>query len=297
MRVSFSTELKPKSGKQNFAIRLAKEMKRQGVRVTDKKPHINLVFVKGARKGCVNVLRLDGAWINNKMNSETKNRGIAKSMRQCKAVIYQSRYSRRVCRTFIGKVKRSKVIFNGCPPDLFGDKYQHPRPYVFACSRWRPHKRLKEMVEGFLESGISKDFDFLVCGADPTHVVKHPNVRYMGKRSIQEVQSIVAGCQFMAHLAYLDCCPNSVVEALVAGKRVLHTDSGGTPEIVGDSGFCVKDKPYSFKMIDLYNTPPLNMDKIVQGYVTLSSFDSVVREDLYIRKTAEKYIAFMRSLL
>jgi len=39
------------------------------------------------------------------------------------------------------------------------------------------------------------------------------------------------------------------------------------------------------------------MDKVVQGYVTLSSSEPVVREDLYIQKTAEKYIAFMRSLL
>ncbi len=295
MRVSFSVDLKPKSGKQNFAIQLARAMKRKGVKVTHKNPHVNLVFVKGIREGCKNILRLDGAWINSKMNSTGKNKKIARTMKKCDAVIYQSRYSKRVCESFIGKKKHRRIIFNGCDPASFRKSYEHNKPYVLACSRWRPHKRLKEIVEGFLDSGLHSSHDLFVCGADPDYKKDHPSVRYLGKQPIDMVYLLTAGCHFVAHLASLDCCPNSVVEAIVAGKNVLHADSGGTHEIAKNSGYCIKDKSFDFKLFDLYKPYQLDHDDVIKGYRVLSEMPTHNRSDLHIDDIADQYITYIRK--
>jgi len=298
MRVSFSVDLKPKSGKQNFAIQLADAFRRKGIKVTNKKPHVNLVFVKGVRKGCKNILRLDGAWMNNKMNYKGKNKKITAAMRQSDGVIYQSKYSRRVCEKFIGKHKKRVIIHNGCHPSVFKTKHERDKPYILACSRWRPHKRLDVIIDSFLLSGLSDDHDLIICGEVGGRHVRHPSVIYMGRQSIADIYSITAGCEFVVHLAYLDCCPNSVIESLVAGKRVLFSKSGGTPEIVKDSGVGIDDEEYRFKAIDLYFPPKLPMDDIVDGYRRLAdSKTRIDRNDLHIDTVADQYIRYVKKFI
>jgi len=297
MRVSFSTRLVPQSGKQNFAVLLAKAFARKGIIVTDKKPHVNLVFVKGVRRGCKNILRLDGAWMNSSMNYKAKNKKILSTMNKCDAVIYQSKYSRKVCEKFIGKSKKYKIIYNGCDPAVFRETYCHPKPYILACSRWRPHKRLSTIIEGFDLSGLASDYDLIVCGETSTSL-HHPSIHLVGKRNVRDTYRLTAGCAFVAHLAYLDCCPNSVVESLVAGKQVLFARSGGTPELVANDGFGVEDKKYNFKAIELYSPPRLSLDEIVTGFKLLAhNTEHIYRPDLYIDVIAEQYIEFMNFII
>lgn len=243
-------------------------------------------------------MRLDGAWINSKMNSVGKNSKISRQLKKCNGVIYQSNFCKKACRKFIGKSKKYSVIFNGCNPALFKNKYEHHRPYVLTLARWRPHKRLKTTVDGFLESGIYNEYDLIVCGRDPDYVIKNPHVHYFGHKSTADTQRIIAGCKFVVHLSYLDWCPNSIVESLVAGKRVMCSDVGGPPEIVGDSGILIKDKPYNFRMLELYNPPQMDMNEIAQAYISLSNSDDIEpRKDLFIRRTASRYIKFMKTFL
>jgi len=298
MKVSFSVELKHKSGKQNFAVSLAKAMSRKGVKITSpKSSNIHLVFVNGIKRGGINVLRLDGALMNSNINSEAKNKKIRKTMKQCKGVIYQSKYSRNVCRKRIGHHKKSCIIYNGCNPQYFNNPYNHTRPYILAYSRWRPHKRLGAIIEGFLSSGVSQEYDLLI-GGEVESKTSHKAVLYLGKVKYKKMMNIVAGSSFVVHLAYLDCCPNSVVESLVAGKPVLHSCSGGTGEIVKDSGYSVEDVPYKYNIIDLYNINLPDINKAIDGYKYLASNKITVdRPDLHINIVADKYIKYLRSFL
>ena len=84
-----------------------------GIKIRDKRPDVNLVFVKGIKKKCVNILRLDNAWINSDVNSSSLNRKIKKVMNKCDGVIYQNRYSKKVCDKFIGKHNKSGQIAAG----------------------------------------------------------------------------------------------------------------------------------------------------------------------------------------
>jgi len=297
LRISFSCKLKPSSGKQKFAIRIAKAMRKLGVKITDKRPDANLVFVKGIKKGCVNIMRLDNAWINNKMNSVGKNSKINRTLRRCKGAIYQGVYSKKVCDKFIGRFKRKcAIIPNGCNPFEFNENFKHSKPYILAFSRWRPHKRLKDITVGFLESGLKKTHDLIVCG-DPDFIVKDSSVIYKGRTGPKETNAFINGCDFVSHLAYMDCCPNSVVESLVCEKNVLYSDSGGMKELVGDNGYLIHDKPFKFKLIDLYNAPELNMDEIISGYNNILEVKSTVRHDLHIDEVATKYIDFIKKVV
>lgn len=298
MKVSFSMELKHKSGKQNFAVSLAKAMSRRGIKITSpRSSHVHLVFVKGVKKGGINVLRLDGAWMNSKINSAAKNAKIRKVMKQCKGVIYQSKYSRKVCRKMIGHHKRSCIIYNGCDPKYFRNPHKHSKPYILTYSRWRPHKRLNAIVEGFLSSGVSQEYDLLV-GGEVANKVNHDSILYLGNVEYKKMMNIVAGSTFVVHLAYLDCCPNSVVESLVAGKPVLCSSSGGTGELVRGSGYQISDVPYSYDVIDLYNIDIPDIDKVIKGYISLAASDKTVhRQDLHIDTVADQYIKYLRTLI
>ena len=84
----------------------------------------------------------------------------------------------------------------------------------------------------------------------------------------------------------------------MAGKPVLHSRSGGTPELVRDSGFAVDDEPYKYDIIDLYNSPAPDIGKIIEGYIALSNNKiEVNRPDLYIDTISDHYIQYIRSFL
>ena len=297
LRISFSCKFKPSSGKQKFAIRLAKAMRKVGAKITDKRPDANLVFVKGIKKGCVNIMRLDNAWINEKMNSVGKNSRINKTLRKCRGAIYQGVYSKKVCDKFIGRFKRKcAIISNGCDPLEFNEVFEHSKPYVLAFSRWRPHKRLKDITVGFLESGLKKTHDLIICG-EPDFTVKDSSVIYMGKTGPNKINAFIKGCDFVSHLAYMDCCPNSVVESLVCGKNILYSDSGGMKELVGEHGYLIHDRPFKFKLIDLYNAPELDFNEVVDGYNGVLGMEVPIRSDLYIDTIALKYIEFIEKVV
>ena len=296
MRVRFSCDIKLQSGKEKFAFRLSEQFKKLGIKIVSKNPDVNLVFVKGVYSGKIYIIRLDNAWINLKINSGGKNKKIYKTMKKCDAVIYQGEYSKKVCQKFIGIHKINTVIPNGCDFSEFKETYVHRRPYVLAFSRWRPHKRLKEITNGFLESGLNKDYDLIICG-DPDYVVKDKSVIYVGKTNKKILNPIIKGCKFVIHLAYMDCCPNSVVESLVCGKNILHTDSGGMKDIVKCSGYCIKDGDFNYKMVDLYNPPALDMNSIIKGYQTLVDRPGYPRKDLFIEEIAKLYIAFFKKVI
>jgi len=297
LRISFSIDLKPESGKQNFAIRLANELHKHGVKITNKKPDINLVFLKGTKKKCKNIFRLDGVWMNSRVSCAKKNHILSKRMNQCDGVIYQNEFCKQASDAFLGKFQGpQRNIPNGADPGTFNNPYQHPRPYVLALCKWRPHKRLKEIIKGFRQSGIGKTHDLFICGS-PDYKKKHSHVVYCGKKPIRKIEQLIAGCDFTVHLAYCDWCPNSVVESLVAGKPVLHTDSGGTKYLVQDDGVCLKDRDWSFKIIDLYKPPHLNAFDLAESFNKMLSAKEVYRPDLFISSIAKRYLDFFEAIL
>ena len=132
MRVSFSVPLKKSTGKQIFACRLADALRKKGVKIVEKNPHINLVIVKGVKKGCRNILRLDGVWMNSKIDCKTKNEKLKNHLLECDGVIYQNEFCKEASDRIICKTpKPYAIIGNGVDPDVFDDRkgFKHDKPY------------------------------------------------------------------------------------------------------------------------------------------------------------------------
>lgn len=296
MRVSFSIPLKPLSGKHKFAIRLAAAFKAKGVKVTDKEPHVNFVFIKGVRKGCKNIFRLDGVWMNSEMGYRKKNKKLRRIMEECEGIIYQNDFCKEASDNFLGEFRSHAVILNGAPLSQKGDIYRHTRPYLLTFCRWRPHKRLKATVKGFLRSGLSENYDLLVLGKDPDYVKKHPAVIYKGNIS-EGLRAYIRGCKFVVHLAYIDWCPNSVVEALACGKNVLHGSTGGTKYVVRDNGIRVDDRPWDFTPTKLYKPPALDDNKLSEAFNSMMSLSPPEVKYLDINVIADQYINYCREIV
>jgi hypothetical protein len=80
------------------------------------------------------------------------------------------------------------------------------------------------------------------------------------------------------HLAYLDHCPNVVVDAQASGCQIVCSSSGGTKEVVSNGILIIEDE-WDLKPLPLYRPPPLDFSKSVQIKTSnLNSFESCVNE-------------------
>ena len=67
----------------------------------------------------------------------------------------------------------------------------------------------------------------------------------------------------MIHLAWLDHCPNTVVECLSQKTPVICSEHGGTKELVSEYGIVVKESlDYNFELVDYSNPPKLQISQI-----------------------------------
>ena len=86
------------------------------------------------------------------------------------------------------------------------------------------------------------------------------------------------------HLAYLDHCPNVVVDAQAAGCNIVCSSSGGTKEVV-DKGFVVVEEEWDYKPIPLYKPPTMDFTQTVKIKSNKeSSFEKCVRDYYNILK-------------
>lgn len=297
MRVSFSIPLRPKSGKHKFAIRLSHAMQDLGVKTVTKKPDVNIVFLDGARKDCKNIFRLDGVWMNSEMNYKKGNKKLLKSISQCDGIVYQNQFCKDAADMFLGKPSIPyQVILNGVEDPDNTEACGKYGQYILTFARWRPHKRLKDTVNGFLNSDLEKDYKLIVCG-EADYVINHDSVRYLGQVN-SGLPSIIKGCSFAVHLAYCDWCPNSVAETLICGKNVLHSSVGGTKYLVKNNGIMIKEKDWNFKPIKLYSPPKLDMDKLAQSFRDMVSLPPATDLDhIRIETVAQQYIDFCKKVL
>jgi len=133
---------------------------------------------------------------------------------------------------------------------------------------------------------------------DIKSVRKLSNVRLLGLTGSRDLASLYRLCDAMIHITYLDACPNSVVESIVAGCPVICTSEGGTSELVreGVNGLVIPDKPYKFKPINLSKPPHVDTKRLAEA------IGSIVGHKLqcvgnHIEHCAEQYKKFFQELL
>lgn len=219
------------------------------------------------------ILRLDGIYFNNKQDFTQQNSPIKYAYEQSDCVIFQSEFNKKLSETWFGPHRKSYVIHN--EPDLQlirsiskdrCDNFIDRSVEVWACaSSWRPHKRLEENLEYFCKKA-PKECVMFVAGPNPDPLVikkyakiSQGRIFYVGELKYEDLISLYKRSSTFVHLAYLDHCPNVVVDAQASGCKIICASSGGTKEIV-NSGLIVQDINWDFTPIDLYSPPKLDFD-------------------------------------
>lgn len=297
-----------RSGPNTFGQRLARRLIETGHEIiTDNgsSADVSLVFIEPSGRKLANkiVQRLDGIWFS-PIEFETKNVNIKVLYDRADAVVFQSDFDRQMVTRWWGGDDDSRplwVIRNGVDTrhvpvsnaDLLNLREQFKS--IFVCSaNWHPQKRLRANIELFMKL-LEKEPDscLIVMGANPDVRMAHPKVFYTGSLPHELCLEVYRIADWMIHLAWLDHCPNVVVEALSQETPVICSSEGGTRELVGDFGVIVPETPYVYDLV-FYDKPPqidvsnivlperaqlgehfdISIDRVVRSYMDL--FEEIV---------------------
>ena len=306
MKVGFSLNTNQNDaepGKHKFFIRLANEMKKRGIKIDNKKPdvYIRLAGSDVCKYAKLNILRLDNVVLDINKDKKDRNRKALKCIKRSDAIIYQSNFSKELYNKFLGvkDTKEFAIISNGASPDEFLPR--NPKNYFLANCKWRPCKRLKDIVKSYLRAlDMGLNADLIITGkVKSKDRIKNSRIKYLPWQHKEQIRELLSGAIASLHFTWLDCCPNSAIESIVSGCPVIYTKSGGLPQLNQDYGIGIKDKEWDFKPFDI-NCPPhvdrkqasLAMLKMKEKNISLKT-----RDDLYIDKVCNKYIGFFEKLL
>ena len=276
------------SGPNSFAKRLMKELAKRNHHVSNniENPDVQLSFISFTSKKAPTALRLDGIYFNTRQDWQRQNEPIKRSFASSDLVIYQTEFNRKLSEKYFGIAKNSVVISNGTSVEEISkiQPLRHPAldsfSEVWSCSSsWRPHKRLKENIRYFLEYSPS-DSCMVIAGENPDFNVKHERIFYAGQLPWEMCISLYKRSNVFVHLAFLDHCPNVVVDARASGCKIVVASSGGTKEIAGKDSTVIEDVAWDMSPLDLYSPPVLDFDKISRNEID-SSIDIVKVTDLY----------------
>ena len=273
-----------------FCQRLKDELVEQGVDY-NKDAHNRMSIISGIpEKGKFNILRLDGLYFRKCM----QNQNIFRSRELYDHIIYQGDFCKQQYEAFTGTIKDSTIIRNGVPDSFFNQETNLitcKNPVVIASAHWRRHKRLNEIIEAFSSPKL-KNVELWVLNGKGFKGKVTDNVKLMSNYKPSKLPQILQSATAMIHLAWLDWCPNSVIEGLASGLPVLCSHNGGTKELVKDDGIIIKlEEDYKIgTRLDLYSPPKVDCEIIVKGIQEIIETPKIkAREDLKISNVAIQY--------
>lgn len=280
-----------------FAQRLNRALIALGHQVDTKNPDKNFILIHGENyPDCTNILRLDGLYLGHDMS--IRNYNIYKSYNNAQHVIFQSKFCKEMYYHYAGPVDNYSIIHNGIDiRDVAKLPYHSDKPTAAINSRNRPHKRLRETIQAFADPKL-KDMDLIVFGISKQEFPNAtPNVIFTGPISNTEVLHILqTKCDALLHPAWLDWCPNSVIEAQALGIPVLCSFNGGTKELVNLGVINHTEEIFHVShQVDLENPPAIDMGALIRGIIRVLSIPRLNATDEWIApysiySTAHQYI-------
>ena len=291
-----NVNLKSASGPNHFANKLIKYLEKINFRFDlSTSPDARICFIESPRQKFDNIpliQRLDGIYFNNTQNYKHQNANIRRTYQNASHVIYQSEFNKRLTTKWFGEHANSTVIHNGADFEMISsieplqhssiDKYEK----IWACaSHWRPHKRLTENIRYFLEHASPRDC-LIVAGKTEERPVGDERIFYVGNIDVPKLISLYKRSDYLLHLAWLDHCPNVVVDARACGCQIICSSAGGTLEISGLDAIIIEEEDWDFSPIDLYNPPKLDFSKKIQNNFNI---------DLNMEKIALKYAMVLKG--
>ena len=283
------------SGPNSFGRKLIKYMGRFGHTFDlNKESDVALAFIQssGQSYDVPLIQRLDGIYFNTIQNYRAQNYIIEETYKKANGVIFQSNFNRDLTFKFFGPHDNYTIIHNGADVDKIQDalpflNYPDKFSEVWCCaSSWRPHKRLDANIDYFFEHAPS-DACFIIAG-EVKNQINDPRVFYLGEVEQNVLYKLYKTSTHFVHLAWLDHCPNVVVDARACGCKIVCSSAGGTKEIAGLDAIVIDEEIWDFKPINLYNPPEMDFTKKV---------DNKWNTNYKMTKVADKYQDYLRSFI
>ena len=307
MKLHFdNVNMSVRTGPNVFASRLARALIELGHDITDAKDaNVSLVFIEpsGNKLAKRTIQRLDGIWFKPD-EFQTHNVKMKQLYENADAVIWQSLFDSSMTKKWWGSPRNGTIILNGIEPkpciDLTTNELisiRQKNALVFVCSaNWHPQKRLRANIELF--SNINRsvpDSCLIVLGNKPdVWVPNNQKILYAGSQPEEIYTQVYAMSDWMIHLAWLDHCPNVVVEALNQNTPIIHSSDGGTKELVLQYGLCIDESiPYNFELADYDNPPKINVDHVTQ----LPDVANTTHADISMKTCASAYVNVFENIM
>ena len=290
-----NVDINSNSGPNGFGRKLVNSiLKNNLAEISNREFDVQLSFIQKTNNFNPTVLRLDGIYFDSKKNWKFQNSLIEKSYKESKAIVVQSEFNKDLVTAYFGDHNNINVIRNGTDLDFISkvptaaiEGIQDKEIWLCASS-WRPHKRLSENVRYFLENA-SKDSVLLIAGENVNiQVDSIDRVFYIGNLSWPDLISVMKRSSTFLHLAWLDHCPNVVVDARACGCKIVCSSSGGTKEIAGPNSIVIKEKDWNFQPIDLYNPPSMDFKNF---------YENKSISEMNIDLVAKKYMDVCKGIL
>lgn len=269
------------TGPNCFAKRLAVQLGNLGHQLADPDDYdVALVFIEPTAKLDPKkpfVQRLDGIWFKPEQMAAGMNKGIEAAFHSAANVVWQSDFDKRMTQHWFGG-RKGVVIPNGIEIKRAAVRSEQlidmraTFDKIFVCSaNWHPQKRLRDNVEVFrrLRDTQFPNSCLVVLGNNPDYHVADKGIFYAGSIRHDLCAEVYAVADWMIHMAWLDHCPNVVVEAIAQGCPVLCSSEGGTKELVdlsyGKNGRVVADaERYDLSLVDYDNPPRVPLDNLFE---------------------------------
>jgi len=256
------------------------------------------------------ILRVDGCYYEKQR--ARGNISLEDAILKAKHLIFQSYFSLKLCKHVLSidnKIIKEgvdySVIYNGIDLDYINriDPSKKVKDGSFVCcAGWRPNKRPISTIRGFMEADIKRHL-YMIGGAglgggkiDRKYNSKY--VHILGEKGSKETISIMKACDYQIHLCHIDSCPNSVIEGISCGLKVLCSNLGGTRELIEGRGVVLEvDKMWKKKYLNATDLDNISALKVAEGIRKIMDLKvGIDASDLNIKNVAKKYRKIIKRI-
>lgn len=264
------------SGPNSFAKKVIPKLLSEGCTfVSPSEAEVSLCFIETGNYSLQipRIQRLDGIYFNTDYDFVQQNQNIKKTYENSKGVIYQSEFNKKLITKHFGVFENYRIIPNGADLETIENispMVKGPYNNIWSCAAsWRPHKRLNENIKYFLDHQGPNDLMVVAGHVPESEKIKEKNVVYFGNLNQNQLYSLYKSSRYFLHLAWLDHCPNVVVDARACGAHIICSSAGGTREIAGLDSTIIEESEWDFEPTRLYNPPEMDFSRKIKN-----SYDS-----------------------
>jgi len=177
----------------------------------------------------------------------------AKLMHEADYVFFQSAFSKISADRYYGKREGAwEVLHNPVDTRRFVPASRDPRPLTLLLggNQYQRYRLETALAAVDLVRRERPEVRLLVAGSvafDPAESLRSLGldsaVEFLGPYTQAQAPALMQRADMLLHTKYNDPCPTVVLEAMASGLPVVHSKSGGTPELVGDDAGIGIDAP------------------------------------------------------